>query len=123
MFTTMGLDTTHGAWNGPYSYFNKFRENISRRVGHELRQFEGFGGSVPFDVLKEDDIRILLDHSDCDGEISAEDCGKLSTRLFELAKEFPYEPEQSDMPMKLLILKFANGCKLAHKRNEPIKFQ
>jgi len=43
----MGLDTTHNCWHGPYSSFNRWREEIARVVGVPLPLMEGFYRGSP----------------------------------------------------------------------------
>lgn len=112
----MGLDTTHNAWHGPYSSFNTFRVNMAKMIGMDLNKMEGFGGDTPFSQF-DDDLCILLDHSDCDGDISPEDCKKLSVRLDELIKKM--HPQTS---VYQFAKQFSAGCKLAASRNETLKF-
>ena len=50
----MGLDTTHGAWNGPYSMFNSWRIWLAKQYGIPLDLMEGFyfkGESDPLSLL------------------------------------------------------------------------
>lgn len=76
----MGLDTTHDCWHGAYSAFGRWRRLICQVAGlGDLNDYEGFGGGKPFP--KDAPIVALLDHSDCDGEISASACGPLADAL------------------------------------------
>lgn len=68
----MGLNTSYNCFDGAYSSFNRFRELIAKKIGVELRSFEGFGGDVSFDTL-DHPIKPLLDHSDCDGILTVEE--------------------------------------------------
>lgn len=115
----MGLDTTHDAWHGTYSSFNKFRTEMAKLIGMDLQKMEGFGGNIPFNQFK-DDLTILLDHSDCDGEISPEDRKKLSIRLDELIAGMPHD--STPFSNIELAKQFSAGCKLAAEKNEPILF-
>ena len=38
----MGLDTTHGCWNGPYSAFHRFREDLAKAAGIPLDMMQGY---------------------------------------------------------------------------------
>jgi len=38
----MGLDTTHDAWHGPYSSFNRWRHWLADQIGIPLELMEGF---------------------------------------------------------------------------------
>ncbi len=82
----MGLDTSHNCWHGAYSHFNLFRRAICQAAGFGvLDNYEGFSGSDSWPAkAKSDAIIKLLNHSDCEGEIAADDCGPIADRLSEL---------------------------------------
>ena len=77
----MGLDTSHDCWHGAYSAFARWRKRIAAAVGINLDSMEGFGGSRSWSEWALDPIAVLLNHSDCDGEIAHEVCGPLADRL------------------------------------------
>jgi hypothetical protein len=115
----MGLNTTHGAWDGPYSSFNNFRRWLSKIEGFDLDNMEGFGGEhKPWDEIHSD-LKPLLDHSDCDGEISWQDCKKIADILKIIINENVLDSEQ------WLINKaedFRIGALLAYENKENIEF-
>lgn len=111
----MGLDTTHNCWHGPYSIFGLFRKELAKLIGITLGEMEGFGGTLSFDNVK-DDLKILINHSDCDGNISPEDAFKLATRLTELL------PSIKDKDVTSWAERFAKGCFEAHSLNEAVEF-
>lgn len=107
----MGLNTTHGCWNGPYSGFAKFRELVgkaaglphkpSRLSGEQLdinweivtkRQIMGHWGRKPptvessgiYDPPITDPVLYLLVHSDCEGKLRRGYLPALKARLEEL---------------------------------------
>lgn len=94
----MGLDTTHGCWNGPYSAFGRWREWISLYVmqdradaGDERAKEIAYMGATREAIMRAweeghyDDqtvpINVLMNHSDCEGEIPANVCGPLADAL------------------------------------------
>ncbi|MES1181174.1 MAG: hypothetical protein ABUL44_00110, partial [Flavobacterium sp.] len=120
--TTMGLDTSHNAWHGPYSSFRYWREMIASKIGVNLQKMEGFNGDIPFSTLPENPINVLLDHSDCDGEIKWEDCGPLADALEQLLPQLndhthPLPNYYSDKTKQ-----FIEGCRLAYSLQENIEF-
>ena len=121
----MGLDTTHNAWHGPYSSFMRFREQLAQQIGFNIREMEGFSakdgtpGNNKWENLPADDLHILLNHSDCDGEISPSDCAKIAVRLEQVAKEVE---NNADNEFISDCLQFAKGCRAAHEANEPLIF-
>lgn len=120
----MGLDTTHGAWHGPYSYFNQFRTQVAELAGFPpLDEMQGFGGLTgPPGTLQwghtPGDHRLipLLNHSDCDGEISPKDCLMVAQGLDAVL------PKTQDSWLRTCIANFSRGCWLAHKENVPLRF-
>lgn len=104
----MGLDTTHDAFHGAYSAFNRFRQEICRAMGPESsfpphykrdeqgRLIQDERGMLVRDPLKDEELVYIdgeysrethpglyefLMHSDCDGEISPEMCAKVADDL------------------------------------------
>ena len=57
----MGLNTTHGAWDGAYFNFNKFREWLSKIEGFTFRDMKGMGGERNW-VEINSDLKPLLNH-------------------------------------------------------------
>ena len=69
----MGLDTTHGCYNGTYLSFNRFRYSLGRQIGIDLSDYKGYGndnGKNLYDIKHE--LMHLFNHSDCDGELTVE---------------------------------------------------
>lgn len=114
----MGLDTSHDAWHGPYSSFNEFRGKLASKIGVNIKSLQGYGGDQPF---PKDDLSILLDHSDCDGEISPTDCAKLAIRLEEILTDIP-EEKLVFWSLHKQTTQFIKGLKLAASKNEPLDF-
>lgn len=119
----MGLDTTHDCWHGPYSSFNRFREEISKAAGYgELSQYLGFDGLK--DWPKSDPIEILLHHSDCDGEIQWQDCGPIADSLEMLLPSL----SANDSPVPSCTTRgkakqFVKGLRTAFKAKENVEFR
>ena len=113
----MGLDVSHDCWHGPYSAFMRFRSQIAMRFGiPDLSRIEGFGGVTPWpESIKENPIFVLLDHSDCDGVIEHKDCLPLAERLDAIAPllESPYREQ---------AIRFADGLRCAHEKDEDVNF-
>ena len=104
----MGLDTTHDCWHGPYSAFMRWRRAVAQAAGlPPLELMEGFFergdyrdpirdyaatcpelaehlyASLPirWEALRPNPLHALLSHSDCDGSISAAECGPMADAL------------------------------------------
>ncbi len=116
----MGLDTSHDCWHGPYSAFHDWRRWLAKQVGIDLDRMERFGGNVAWGSLEPDIIHVLLNHSDCDGEIPAGACGPLAQRLEQVfvqscARRAPLWEHGK-------LSQFINGLWLAHRQGESVEF-
>ena len=141
----MGLDTTYGAYNGGYGHFMIWRKAIAKAVGIPLELMEGFYKPclspsckypacrdmakemaellpIKWELLKPDVICVLLDHSDCDGEIPYEYTKPLADRLKEI---LPLLPE--DVPIGIWLKKttqqFIDGLMEAHEAHDSVEFE
>lgn len=149
----MGLNISHGTWNGAYSAFMRWRKEIAKAIGMPpLELMDGFYDEVPFTMidikmgrntvdthmldsirsqmpikwesLKRHDLHILLNHSDCDGYITAKQAAKIANELEKLLPKI----EGIDLgghigDMKVKTQLFIDGCRLAHSKNESLKFR
>lgn len=113
----MGLDFSHCGATWAYSGFGRFRRKLAAEIGMDLYEMEGFDGNIPFSNYQ-DDILPLLDHSDCDGELSIEECKKVAPRLRQLVSSW----EDNDFD-KNTALELADGMDYAVKCNEPLEFR
>ena len=82
----MGLDTSHNAWHGPYSSFNEFRDMLAKQIGINLNDYYGYGGTLDLMSI-EHDIQPLLNHSDCDGELSVKESYSKCKRVHVTSRE------------------------------------
>lgn len=94
----MGLDTTHGAWNGAYSAFNRWRDKLAETAGYEMglddrgrpcpaidwQDITGDNLAGDWDAVPADPLVILIAHYDSGGVIRHQHCGPLADRLEEL---------------------------------------
>lgn len=117
----MGLDTTHGAWHGAYSAFNTWRTEVAKTIGITLKDMKGFGGITEWDNTHP--LTPLLSHSDCDGELSAEDCLITANALEHILKLYVDKDFSGHIgSFREKTEQFINGCMLAHEANEPLEF-
>jgi hypothetical protein len=81
----MGLSTSHDCWSGSYTAFGRFRKALAEAAGlGSLDEYTGYKKDGTKDFDPKDPLTVLLAHSDCDGEISWQDCKALADRLEEL---------------------------------------
>lgn len=116
----MGLDTTHNAFHGAYSSFMRFRMQLLELVnGSDIRDLEGYDekAKTPVSSLKDEGLEIFFNHSDCDGDISPEDCKKVADSLDFYIPKMDVESE-----LYRRSVQFRDGCLLAHSLNEVLDF-
>ncbi len=98
----MGIDFRQGKISAHWSFngFNDFRRKLAREIGINLDDMWGFGGKKAWDTVN-DTIVPLLNHSDCDGELSPGQCKTIEPRLRELIATWPYDSYDKYMATKL----------------------
>lgn len=116
----MGLNCSHGAYDGSYTGFNNLRRAVSKAAGgsyppHKDKTLDKWKWYVDEKYSKETHPGLyeFLNHSDCDGEISPESCVVVANDLDAL---LPLIEGQER------LLKFIDGCRLAANQNEPLEF-
>ena len=116
----MGLDTTHGCFNGSYNGFDVWRKEICRLAGIEFdckprnrstAELNGDWAETPDDILY-----VLIDHSDCDGHIPAQHCALLADRLVGLL------PHAYTLRDKKNTSQFVKGLRAAAAKGEEVHF-
>ena len=116
----MGLNFRAGDARWSYSGFNRFRTKLASQIGINLNAMEGFkegGGGMPWSKV-EDNIVLLLQHSDCDGELTVKECKRVWPRLEELIKYW----EENDYD-KINALRLIEDMKGTIKKKEPLEFR
>jgi len=112
----MGLDFDRSEVHWGYSGFATFREKLALEIGIELEKMKGFGGDRKWDNII-DPIVLFLDHSDCDGELSSNECAKIYPRLLNLVSK--WDDRDKD---KAKAIQLANDMKECHLEGEPLVF-
>ena len=133
----MGLNTTHGCWDGAYSSFNRWRGEIAKAAGlPDLNLMEGFyheitpkqGLPIKWETVEQSPLLILLNHSDCDGQIHFKDCSAIADELEKcLPNLSKHEGELGtvDYFEDCIVGKtkqFIAGLRLASKKRQNVKF-
>lgn len=78
---------------------------------------------IRWDCLKTDPLIILLNHSDCDGEISPGDAGPIADRLESLLDKLPTEVDGGHIgDWRSKTQKFIDGLRLAASLGEVVDF-
>ena len=137
----MGLDCTHGAFSGAYSSFNRFRKALARAAGGAWPPhapgalFEGKPLGAD-DWCWDDEVvppehhaglLAIMEHSDCDGDLSPDQCRAVSGFLRWAAPrmEAPTNGhlERAGSTMGDVAIRFADGCDRAAAAGEPLEFR
>jgi hypothetical protein len=145
----MGLDISHDTWHGAYSAFMTWRAAIAKAAGlpalmlmegyYEKTQWQMHTNALPnyatpkcaveedwlpicWEPFMNDPLYILLSHSDCDGEITYGNAGKIADRLEGLLPklEGDYGGHVGDIKEK--TNQFIKGCRAAHKAKQKLNF-
>jgi hypothetical protein len=124
-YSYMGLDTTHDAWHGPYSSFNRFRHKLADQIGIRLDDYKGYSdaGTKDLDSIPHP-IMPLLNHSDCDGELTPEQCKSIADGLDLILKSLPIPANGVSEGSSFIedVIQFRDGCLLAYSKKENIEF-
>lgn len=130
----MGLDCSHDAFTGAYSSFDRFRRAVAYVIGgswppHEdpkLNDNEWYWGDN-YCGETHPGLKIFFCHSDCDGELSPEECELVAHDLEELLPKL----EKMGLGIKqtaaaggyaAVARQFIAGCRAAAANNEPLTF-
>lgn len=132
----MGLDTTHGAFNGAYSAFNRFRQEVlkamdgsfppheNKTLDRELIYYDG----NQYNPETHPGLFEFIMHSDCDGEISPEMCVKVADDLEALLPKIEELDSEAHGHIAhfggfaAVTRRFIAGCRAAAAANEPLEF-
>jgi len=86
---------------------------------------------IKWEVLTNDPVYILINHSDCDGEIRWEDCAEIAKRLTEIADKFNGVDLEHKAPgvergiydgMVPATRRFATGLMRAYEEKKNVEF-
>lgn len=120
----MGLDFSHTDAHWAYSGFGRFREALADHEGIALPEMVGFGGHLSWGTVTTP-LKPLLDHSDCDGELTPEECSLVAPRLREVIEALWPNPDLDDVRACHDLqagLALAEGMEAAAAANEPLEF-
>ena len=128
----MGLDFSHTEAHWSYSGFGRFREALAEHEGFNLNEMQGFcapwRGDDPethpnrsWDEITTP-LKPLLNHSDCEDDLSPEECAQIAPRLREVVNAiWPVDVGRDHNRQQGLLL--AEGLELAASRGERFEFQ
>jgi len=76
----MGIDFSHGEAHWAYSGFMRFRSLLASSLGYETPLMEMYDNGS-HDVMENEPIYPLINHSDCDGELTVEEMKQILPQL------------------------------------------
>lgn len=109
----MGIDFSHCDASWAYSGFNRARIKLAKEIGLDLNSMVGFGGEQKW---PDHDLIPLLNHSDCDGELTPEECKRVAPALREAVSKWDDDYDRAK------FLELAEGMELAASLNEALQF-
>lgn len=111
----MGLDFAQSEAHWSYIGFMHFRQRLASMIGLNDIMAAFNDKDFPWDKYP-DPIILLINHSDCDEELSPEDCAKVAPRLREMVAPWP---DDYDKTQALLLAEGMDSCV---KNNESLEF-
>ena len=114
----MGLDFSHTNAHWSYSGFNRFRRAIAAHEGIDLDAMRGFGGDHDWSTATTP-LKPLLNHSDCDGELTPQECRQVAPRLRVVVTALWPDPNDYDRHAGLAL---ADGMDTAAAADQPLEF-
>ena len=130
----MGLNTTHDAWQGPYSLFHEWRTVVARAAGYKIDgDMWALDAELPYGAIDgewektpSDPLVVLLAHSGCDGEIRPAQAGALADRMEELLPSIEKADNLEDLGPDdygvFATRRFIDGLRRAVEEGEPVLF-
>jgi len=112
----MGLGFSHGDVHFSYSGFMRFRNKLIETLGY-THSLESMYKDGTYINMKTEPIYPLINHSDCDGELTVDEMQQMLPQLKCIIKRWP-----DDDYDKSYGFKFIEGIELAVDENEPMVF-
>jgi hypothetical protein len=132
----MGLDCSHNAFSGAYSSFNRLRQYVAKVAGGSFpphndpaldwNQWYFESAIVPNNTVR--GMHLFLEHSDCDGEFSPEECSLVAEFLDWIVSQDVSSTAalghlaRNGPDMKDSVRRFSDGCKAAAAAGESLEF-
>lgn len=113
----MGLDFSHGTAHWSYGGFHRARTKLAAVLGIELDAMQGFGGNKAWPDAEKVPLVGLLYHSDCDGDLTPDQCRKIAPALRAAVQQWPADDFDRDGFNRL-----ADAMDEAAAADEPLEF-
>lgn len=96
-----------------YIGFGEFRRAWAQRLGFNLDEMEGLGGTKKW---TNEPLQCFFNHSDCDGELTVEECKQI---LPHAETDLQFAADQQSQYCLPILIRF---LKKAIEKNQPIEF-
>ena len=110
----MGLDFSHCHAHWAYGGFNRFRTKLMNEIGFEC-DHENWPEGLRDLAVKKDGLYPLLNHSDCDGELTPKELKQVIPRLKEIISKWPEEDRDRREALDLI-----EGMEFAIEENKSL---
>ncbi|MDW0314049.1 MAG: hypothetical protein QN716_01620 [Nitrososphaeraceae archaeon] len=101
-----------------------WRKAICLRAGlGDLLEYEGYGGEKSLASIKDTGLFILLNHSDCDGEMLPAECKLVADSLTKLLPRLSGDYGGHIGDIKDKTIHFIDGCLLAYRKRQKLIIQ
>ena len=118
----MGLDFSNNDAHWSYGGFMNFRRKLAKEIEIDIDSMQGFvdgKGGISWDNVT-DPLKIFLNHSDCDGELSPKECELIAPRLLEIIRTWDDSLDnQYDKSQAILLI---SGMNKSIINKEPLEF-
>jgi len=112
----MGIDFSHGKAHWSYSGFMRFRARLAETLGY-VDSLSHMYNDGTYTCMKNEAIYPLIDHSDCDGNLTVEEMQQIIPQLEDIINSWPADDGEKSRG-KFLV----ESMKEAISENEPLEF-
>lgn len=117
----MGVVITYNCWDSTCKNFNIFRNLLCEKVGYDMHDFEGFGGTKSFEEFNHD-VKPLIDHEDNEGTLSVSEQEQILRGLNSIESVLNLD-NSKDKFLKKHIDRFIEGITEAIDNNDILEFR
>jgi len=98
---------------------------LAKKIGIDLKEYHGYNDRHDGKDLESIDhpLMPLFNHSDCDGDLSPEDCKKIADGLDRVIKSATIDEANEPYGHITYAIQFRDGCLDAYSKGEKIEFR
>lgn len=118
----MGIDFSHGEAHWAYSGFMRFRALLAETLGYKTPLMEMYDNNT-YDVMEKEPIWPLINHSDCDGDLTVKEMKQILPQLISIVNIWEEQPDDSAGKFEIERTNaFIDGMEEAVAANETFEF-